>query len=75
MSTWSTPSIPRPWRVGIGLLCVLLFGYFLIIAQQLLLGLLFGVLLGGLYLSWRFVAAVEAIADALQRLARQQEQD
>ncbi|WP_283241352.1 hypothetical protein [Haloterrigena sp. H1] len=34
-----------------------------------------GFLLGALYLSWRFVAAVEGIADALHRIAQEQEQN
>ena len=74
MSGWSPPSIARPWLVTIGLVYLLLFSYLVIVAQQILLGILIGVLFGVLYLMWRFVAAVVAIADALQRIARYREQ-
>ena len=53
-----------------GLLVVYLF-----ITQYITTIVWLGILLGALYLSWRFVAAVEAIADALQRIAYQQEQN
>lgn len=70
MRSWSPPSLPR------GLLSVIAGGYLfvaayaVVIAQQLLLGVVVpGVVLLGSYLLWRFLRAVEAIADALQRIA------
>lgn len=75
MSDWSPPTLPREWRVGICLFYVILFGYSLIIAQRLLFGILIGVLVGLVYVSWRFLRTIEAIADALQRIAHQREQD
>jgi len=73
MSDWSRPRLSRPWLVGIGVSYLLILAYAVVIAQQILLGLLIGAVFGVVYLSWRFVAVFEAIADALQRIARQQE--
>lgn len=75
MSGWSPPTLSRKWLVGICLFYILLFGYALIFLQELLLGVVVGVLVGSLYILWRVLVAVEAIADALQRLAHQREQD
>ncbi len=63
------------WLVGIGVLYVFLLGYSVMIIQQLLFVVWITVLLGVLYLSWRFVAAVEAIADAVQQIAHQRNQN
>jgi hypothetical protein len=71
MSSWSPPSISRSWLLGISIFYVLVLNYAVIIAGEILLGLLFGLLLVLLYLLYRFVAAVEATADALHRIARQ----
>lgn len=49
--------------------------YSLLIAQQLLLGVLPRIVLSVFYFVWRFLVAVETIADALQQLAHQREQD
>ena len=73
MSSWSPPSIPRTWIVGVGLLYVLIVGYSVVVAQEILFGVWIGLLFGSLFLLWRFVAAVEGIADALQRISRQRE--
>lgn len=75
MPDWSPPSISQGWLVGIGLLSVAWLGYSLLILSQLLLGLLPGIVIGALYILWRFLVAVEAIADALQRIAHQREQE
>jgi len=76
MPGWSPPSVPREWLVGIGVAYAALFGYGLLVAQQILLfGLFPAVFLVSVYFLWRFLAAVEAIADALQRLARQRERE
>jgi hypothetical protein len=75
MSEWSRPRLSRPWLVGIGVSYLLVLAYAVVIAQQILFGIWIGVLCGAVYLGWRFVAAFEAIADALQRIAYQREQD
>ncbi len=76
MSGWSPPEISREWLVGVGVVYIALLGYSLVVVQQvLLLGLFPGLLLVSLYLLWRFLVAVEAIADALQRIAHQREQE
>lgn len=76
MSDWSPRTLPRSWVLAIGVVYACLFAYGLIIVGQVVL---FGVvplfLVGGGYFLWRFLTAVEAIADALQRLSRQREQE
>jgi hypothetical protein len=69
MSDWSPPTLSRGQLAGIvvGLLAVA--AYSLVIVQQLLLVIVPAVAVAVAYLVWRFVVAVEAIADALQRLA------
>jgi hypothetical protein len=57
--------------VGVLLLVVLL--YALLVAQTVLLGLFPMVAVGAAYLAWRLLLAIEAIADALQRLAAARE--
>ena len=73
MAGWSPPSIPREWLFGIGFLYVAFLAYAVLIAQQILLGVLVGLVIVSLYLGWRFLRAVEAIAEALQRLASERE--
>lgn len=75
MPDWSPPSIPRPWLLAGVVFYILLLAYLILIAGQLLLGVLPGVLLLGVYFLWRGLAAVEAIADAQQRMAAQEEQN
>ena len=75
MSEWSPPTVRRSWLVVFGIGYLLVLAYTVVIAQGILLGILIGVLCGALYLGWRFLAAIEAIADAHQRIARQQEVD
>ena len=69
MSDWSPPTLSRGQLAGIvvGLLAVA--AYSLVIVQQLLLVIVPAVAVVVAYLVWRFVVAVEAIDDALQRLA------
>jgi len=74
MADWSPPSISRNWVIAIGVFYVLLLAYSIIIAGQLLLGLLPGFLIVVLYFLWRVLIAVEAIADAQQRMASQREE-
>ena len=73
MSDRSPPPNSQRWLPVIALLSVLIIGYALIIAGQILLGLLPVLGLVLLYLVWRFVLAIEAIADAHQRLAAHRE--
>ena len=75
MANWSPPSLPRTWLAVAAALYVLVIAYSVLVLGQILLGLLPGIVLGVLYFSWRVLAAVEAIADAQQRLARQREQE
>ena len=76
MSGWSPPSLSRRTVAAIATGYVLIAAYSLVIAAQLLLGVVLpGVVLLGSYLLWRFLRAVEAIADALQRIADAQESD
>jgi len=69
MSDWSPPTLSRGQLAGIigGLLAVA--AYSLVIAQQLLLVMVPATAVVVGYLAWRFVAAIEAIADAIQRIA------
>lgn len=73
MSEWSRPQLSRPLLVGISICYLLVFAYAFVIAGEILFAIWIGVFCGVVYLSWRFVVAFEAIADALQRLARQRE--
>jgi hypothetical protein len=65
--------VPREWLVGIAVGYLLLVAYMLVIVGQVLLAVLPGVVLVSTYLVWRFIRAVEAIADALQRIADDRE--
>jgi len=74
MAEWSPPSISRTGVIAIGVFYVLLLAYSIVIAGQLLLGLLPGFLIVVLYFLWRGLVAVEAIADAQQRMASRREE-
>jgi len=71
MSDWSPPTLSRGQLAGITVGLLAVAAYSLVIAQQLLLVVFPAAALIAVYLAWRFVVAVEAIADALQRLATQ----
>jgi hypothetical protein len=73
MPGWSPPS-PSNRTVALvsGLLLVVLL-YALLVAQNVLLGLLPVFAVGAGYIAWRLLTAIEAIADALQRLAAARE--
>ena len=75
MSEWSRPQLSRPVVVGLSICYLLVLAYAVVIVQQILFGIWIGVFCGTVYLGWRFLAAVEAIADALQRIASQREGD
>ena len=75
MSDWSPASIPSRWLGLLVLLYVLLLGYSVLIIHQPLILICFGMLFVSLYLLWRFLVAVEAIAGALQRIADSRERE
>ena len=69
MSGWSPPALSRRQLAAVGLLIAVSVVYSVFVAAQLLLVLGPAVLLVTLYFAWRLLLAVEAIADALQRIA------
>lgn len=69
MANWSPPAPSRSWLATIVVLYALILAYAIVIAGQLLLGVLPGLILIVIYLFWRLVVAIEAIADAQQRVA------
>lgn len=73
MTKWTRATIPREWLVGLLAIYLVGFAYLIMVAQQLLLGILLGGVIITLYIVWRFLVAIEAIADAHQRIAQQQE--
>jgi CHASE2 domain-containing sensor protein len=73
VSGWSPPAPSRAVVVGFGAASLLILAYALLIQGAILLGLLPVLLIGLGYLVWRIVAAVEAIADAAQRIADEHE--
>lgn len=76
MAGWSPPTIPRELLVASGLVYVALLGYGFFIAQELLLfGLLPVLLAMTAYWLWRLLRTLEAIADALHRIAQQTDLD
>lgn len=75
MSERTRPRLSLPVVIGLSICYLLVLAYSVVIAGQILLGVLIGAVFGVVYLGWRFLAAVEAIADALQRLARQRENE
>jgi len=75
MADWSPPSIPRSWLIAIVVFYIAFLAYSLVIAGQLLLGVFPAFIIVFLYIIWRVLAAVEAIADAQQRIASQQEEN
>lgn len=74
MADSSPPPIPRSWAATIIVLYVLFLLYSILLAGSPLLGLLPALIIIPLYLLWRFLVAIEAIADAQQRIAHQQDQ-
>ena len=76
MSEYARPSVPRGWLVGIAVLYVVVLGYSLVLAQSLLIPVSFGAVIltvAVAWFAWRFLTAVESIADSLQRIARERE--
>jgi len=75
MADWSPPSISRNWLIAIVVFYIAFLAYSIVIAGQLLLGIFPAFIIVFLYIIWRALAAVEAIADAQQRIASQQEEN
>jgi len=69
MTNWSPPTFARPWLAITLAAYALVLGYSLVIAQQILLGVIVGFWILAVYLLWRVLVAFEAIADAAQRIA------
>lgn len=72
MSDWSPPTLSSGQLAGIIVAFLAVTAYSLVIVQQLLLVVVPAAALVAVYLTWRFIVAVEAIADALQRIADHQ---
>jgi O-antigen ligase len=75
MSGWSPPSLPRALLVGTAVVWLVLLAYAILIQGRILLGVLPGLGLVVLYVLWRFLVALEAIADGVHRIADQGESD
>lgn len=73
MSGWSPPKPSHGQIAAIVFGVVAIMGYSTIIMQQLLLGLLPALFILVMYLAWRLLRAIEACADALQRIADNQQ--
>jgi hypothetical protein len=69
-------ALRTPVGTALAVVSLLLFAYSLVIVAQLLLGVIVGVALpAGLYLSYRVFAALDAVADAAQRIATVRERE
>ena len=75
MSGWSPPAPPRALLAGTAVVWAVFFAYMVLIQASVLLGLLPGVLVVTTYVLWRFLVALEAIADGVHRIADQRERD
>lgn len=70
-------TLSKPVTVGVGVLCLLIVAYSLVVAQQILLGVIACALVLAVAVAFRlvaamlrFVAAVERGADALESMAQ-----
>lgn len=59
--------LTSPVGIAVAIGCLLILAYSLLIAQQLLLGLLVVLAVVGLYVAFRLIRAIEGVADALDR--------
>lgn len=73
MSAWSPPSPSPVVAAGLAIGWLLWLAYSLLVLQNILVGVLPGLLLAAGYYAWRLLVAVEAAADGLQRLADERE--
>ena len=75
MPGWSPPSVPRTALVTAAVLYAVVLVYLVLIRGTILLGLFPGVVAVVLYVVWRFLVALEAIADGVHRIADQHERE
>jgi hypothetical protein len=69
MTGWVPPSIPRRWLAAIVAVYAVVLAYAVLIQGSFLLGALPGVVVAATYVLWRFLVALEAIADGVHRIA------
>jgi hypothetical protein len=69
MSDWSPPSLSPVVTAGLAIGWLLAFAYSMLVLQNILAGVLPGLIIASGYYAWRLLVAVEAAADGLQRLA------
>jgi len=74
MSGWSPPSPSNALVAGIAVLGFAWLAYAVLIQGSILVGILPGALLVAVYVLWRFLVALEAIADGVHRIADQREE-
>lgn len=73
MAEWTPPTMQPTTKIGIGALVLLLTAYGIVIAGQLLLVVQVIAIGATVYLARRALVAVEAIAEAQQRIAAAEE--
>jgi hypothetical protein len=75
MSGWSPPAPSNALVAGAGVVLLSWLAYAILIQGAILIGLLPGTLVVAAYVLWRFLVALEAIADGVHRIADQREGD
>ena len=75
MPGWSPPSVPRTALVTAAVLYAVVLVYLVLIRGTILLGLFPGLVAVVLYVVWRFLAALEAVADGVHRIADEHERE
>ncbi|WP_430503863.1 hypothetical protein [Haloparvum sp. PAK95] len=75
MAEWTPPTMQPTTKIGIGALVLLLTAYAILIAGQLLLVVQVIAMGATVYVAWRALLAVEAIAEAQQRIAAAEERN
>jgi len=75
MTGWSPPSPPAALVAGVAVLALAWLVYAVLVQGSFLLGLLPVLVLAALYVLWRFLVALEAVADGLHRIADEDERE
>lgn len=75
MAGWSPPSLPRELLVGLAVVYALLFLYVVFVQGSLLVVALPSAVFVVAYVVWRFLVALEAVADGVYRIADQHEDE
>lgn len=75
MAGWSPPSPSQLVLATVALLGVAVLAYSVLIQGAVLIGLFPLALVVGGYVVWRFLVALEAIADGVHRIADQRERE